>query len=488
MSETVLQVRNLAKRYGPVVALRSVDLDIKRGEIHALLGANGAGKSTLVKILSGVAQADAGSIMLTGRSVRFRNPSQARAAGLATVFQEPALIGELTVRENLSLTHSDPDQVREALASFGVSDLQFDELVRDLPLFLLRLIDLAKQLVLSPRVLLLDELTAALPSDITERVFSVLREAVRAGQSILFISHRLAEVMELCDRCTVLRDGCNVETFEPRDGGEGRMVAAMLGTSPEQLTARESRVIHQTREQVPLLDVKHLTVGPLRDVSFSVHKGEVVGLIALEGQGQDVLFAALAGEYRPSSGQIVVCGKPLSARGPADAIRQGLVLVPADRATALLPKRPIRENLTLPLYARFRSWGAIRWKAEKRRIEDVVRRLAIDARAGAAGRLSGGNQQKLTIGRWLASGFQVLLLFDPTRGIDIGTKRQLYVLIRDLAAAGAGILMFTSELREISLVADRVLVLYNGQIIEELPPDTDEETLLSACHGLEVAR
>lgn len=488
MEVELLSTRGVAKRYGPVVALRSVDLAVGRGEIHALLGANGAGKSTLVKILSGVAQADAGTIEVNGRIVRFRNPAEARMAGIATVFQDPALIGELTVRQNLLLTQSDPAAVRDCLAALGVGDLDFGELVRDLPLFLLRLIDLAKALVAAPQVLLLDELTAALPADLSERVFAAVREVARSGRSVLFISHRLAEVIELCDRCTVLRDGENVETFDPREGGEARMVTAMLGAVPEELAVRTPATNHERTGVRAVLEVKNLTVGPLRDLTFTVREGEVVGMVALEGQGQDLLFETLAGERRPLRGEIVVEGVPLRARGPADAIRHGVVLVPADRATALLPKRPIRENLTLPLYPRLRRWGPIGWRAETRRVADVIRRLAIDTRARTAGRLSGGNQQKLTVGRWLASGFRVLLLFDPTRGIDVGTKRQLYGLIREVAASGAGVLMFTSELREISLVTDRVLVLYGGTIAEELPPDVDEETLLSACHGLQVAK
>jgi ribose transport system ATP-binding protein len=446
MPQPLLQTTAVAKAFGPVVALRAVDLSVAPGEVHALLGANGAGKSTLVKILTGVLRNDSGTVAVNGEPVLLRSPTEARARGLAPVYQDPALIRDLTVAQNLRLTGVDPADVRRELAAMDLDGLDLDEQVRDIPLPFLRMLDLARALVFDPQLLMLDEITAALPPDLSERVFAVMGRWKQRDRSVLFISHRLAEVREHCDMCTVLRDGRNVASFHPGEGGESQIVAAMLGRA-----------------------------------------GEVLGLAALEGQGQDRLFEILSGNVRAAGGELLVDGRPLKARHPYDAIRRGVVLVPSNRLMALLPQRPIRENIAIPLFNRIRRWVPINTGRERRQVSEAVTRLSIDTRAAAqARRLSGGNQQKLTIGRWLAAGFRTLLLFDPTRGIDVGTKHQIYDLVRELADAGAAIVMFTSELREIGLVCDRAAVLHNGAIVAELPPTASETDLLTAAHGLEV--
>jgi len=308
---------------------------------------------------------------------------------------------------------------------------------------------------------------------------------------VLFISHRLAEVREHCDMCTVLRDGRNVASFHPgQEGGEAQIVAAMLGEASAGVrdVARERRAARERTEEAPRLVVRDLLINRQdAGVSFEVSAGEVLGMAALEGQGQDRLFEILSGNVRAAGGEILVDGQPLRARHPYDAIRRGVVLVPSNRLMALLPQRPIRENIAAPLFNRLRRWGPINTGRERRQVADAVERLSIDTRAAAqARRLSGGNQQKLTIGRWLAAGFRTLLLFDPTRGIDVGTKHQIYDLVRELADAGAAIVLFTSELREIGLVCDRAAVLHNGAVVAELPPTASETDLLTAAHGLEV--
>ena len=491
----LLAVRGVAKSYGPVVALRSVDLEVEPGEIHALLGANGAGKSTLVKILGGVLPPGAGTIEVSGARVALRSPADARAAGLAPVFQDPSLVADLTVAENLRLTRTDAGQVRRRLADLGLR-VEESALVSEVPLPLLRMIDLARALAHDPALLLLDEITAALPSDYAEKVFTVMRELKEQGRSVLFISHRLAEVQQVCDRVTVLRDGHDVDTHHTTDGGEERIVAAMLGDRAAAVTARANatpagsghvggRTAGVDRE--PVLEVRHLSDGhKLRDVSFTVGRGEVLGMVALEGQGQDSLFGVLSGDRKPASGEVRHEGRPVHARYPGDAVGRGIALVPADRGEALLPQRSVLENLTNPLYARMSRWGRIRGARERERADDVVRRLSIDIRAQEeVRRLSGGNRQKLTIGRWLTAGFTSLLCFDPTRGIDVGTKHQVYDLLRDLAEQGKSILMFTSELREVPLACDRVIVLYDGRIVAEMAAAAaDEATLLGAAHGL----
>lgn len=481
----LLETAAIAKSFGSVVALRSVDLRVEPGEIHALLGANGAGKSTLVKILSGVFPADAGTIQVNGAHVLPGRPADAMVAGLATVFQDPALIPDLTVAQNFRLTGVDVDAVRSWLERMDLADLEFDMLVRELPLELLRLLDLSRALAHDPQLLLLDEITAALPADQAEHVFAVMREWKARGRSVLFITHRLAEVLRMCDRATILRDGRNVASVIPGEGGEGRLLEAMLGEAAPDTQALAIRA--PAPSAAVMLEARDLHSGDqVNGISLKLQAGEILGIAALEGQGQDRLFDLLAGDRRPDSGQVVVEGKPMAARSPYDAIRRGVVLVPSDRHLALLPKRSVRENLAVPLYNRIGRWlNLVGDEAE--RADKAIARLSIDTRAQRqVRRLSGGNQQKVVIGRWLATGFRTLLCFDPTRGIDIQTKRQIYDLLREIADTGASVLIYTSELPEIPLVCDRVLVLYNGQVVHEQAAATaTEEGLLSAAHGLE---
>lgn len=485
----LLSVEGVAKRYGPVVALQDAELHVRPGQVHALLGANGAGKSTLVKILTGVVTNDGGRIRVDGDPRRFSSPADARAAGLAPVFQDPALVPDLTVAQNLRLTGADPGEVRRHLAGMDLEGLDFGVLVGDLPLALLRMLDLARALSFSPRLLLLDEITAALPADLADRVFTVMRQLRDDGRSVLFISHRLAEVGELCDTATVLRDGRTVAVLDPRTGGHDEMVRAMMGETPDIAGTAARKTVPTSGP--PALEARELTVrGRLHGIDLHVRTGEILGLVALEAQGQDVLFDVLAGERRPDGGAVVVAGEPLDARTPYDAIRRGVALVPSDRLKALLPQRPVRENLASPLYNRISRWGLLNRDREQEGVERAIRRLAIDTRAQSqVQRLSGGNQQKVTIGRWLTAGFRTLLCFDPTRGIDVGTKHQIYELLRELAGEGAAVILYTSELQEVPLVCDRVAVLYDGRIVHtQTAHDADEETLLTAAHGLGEGR
>ena len=493
MAETplLLEARDVAKRFGSVVALRAAALSIRKGEVHALMGANGAGKSTLVKMLTGALRPDAGTIAIRGRVRQLPSPAAARAAGLVSVYQDPALVPDLTVGQNLRLSGAEVPAVRRWLTELGLGTLDFADFVRDLPLPTLRLVDLARALAAAPDILLLDEITAALPADLAERVFAVVRRWRDLGHSVIFISHRLAEVGALCARATVLRDGVTVGVVEPAQGGEERIVALMLGSEPPTAAGLGS-VGTRPRAAVPAgrppaLEVRGLRAGPLlRDVAFNLRAGEVLGVAALEGQGQDELFACLAGLRRPDGGAVVADGKELRLRHPADAVRAGLVLVPADRLHALLHQRSVHENIALPMVRGVRSWGPLPRRRERRDVDEAVRRLQIDTRAAAQVRqLSGGNQQKVVIARWLACGFKTLLCFDPTRGIDIGTKRQIYGLVRELAASGAAVLLFSSELPELQLTCDRVIVLFGGEVVRELPAaEAVEAVLLRAAHGL----
>ena len=491
-AEPILDVRGLAKNYGPVVALRSADVTVRSGEYHGIMGANGAGKSTLVKILTGVIRPDAGTIAVHGRIRAIRSPAEARRAGLSSVYQESSLIPDLTIEQNVRLTGTPLVAVQRWFRELDVHGVDAGMLARELPLATLRVLDLARALAADPTILILDEMTAALPADLTEAVFRVLGQWRESGRSLVFISHRLADVSEVCDCVTVLRDGVTAGVVEPARGGEDQIVEHMLGQVSRPVEAAVSVTEYRPADnQGPILEARGLQVGMgLRDVSLNVHAGEIVGVAALEGQGQQELFDCLAGVRRPHGGEILVEGRSRTFRDPHDAIRQGVVLVPADRAQALLRLRSVHENVALPLVNRPGRWGLIDVAAERRQVEQAIRRLEIDTRAQSeVRRLSGGNQQKVTIARWLASGFKALLCFDPTRGIDIGTKRQIYGLVRELAADGAAILLYTSELSEIQRACDRVIVIFGGRVVGEMPAHlADEATLLRTAYGMAADR
>jgi ribose transport system ATP-binding protein len=453
------------------------------------MGANGAGKSTLVKILTGALRRDAGTLRIRGRDMSFGSPGAARRGGLVPVYQEPSLIPDLNLEENLRLGGTPREPFLHWVRELGIPDPPMDEATGRLPLATLRILDLARALASGPDVLLLDEMTAALPTDLVERVLRVVREQADAGRSVIYISHRFAEIAQLCDRATVLRDGATVGDLPIEPGVEERVVELMLGAalSPSQAARSRGAAAPATPDGPPRLRVQGLAAGSkLADVSFDLHKGEVLGVVALEGQGQDELFDALAGFRRPGSGRIEVDGRPQAFRHPADAIAAGLTLVPGDRAEALLMTRSVRENIALPLIARPGRWGPISMRREGARVAEAIERLQIDTRAqGEVRRLSGGNQQKVTIARWIAGGVRTLLLFDPTRGIDVRTKRQIYQLVRDVAAQGASVLFYTSELGEIQMACDRVVVIFNGRVVDVLDArDADEPSLMRAAYGL----
>ena len=488
-TEYLLEATDVSKRYGAVVALESASLCIRPGEVHALMGANGAGKSTLVKILAGSIRPDDGVISIRGSERMAHSPAEARRNGLVSVFQEPALIPDLDIYSNLRLTRTPVEPFKQWIDELGVKDLDFTSMARNLPLASLRIIDLARALAVEPDVLMLDEMTAALPANLTERVLDVIRDRRGGESSIIFISHRMTEIASVCDRATVLREGETVGVVEVTADSADRIVELMLGEDIEQMPVRADLATASPRQESgrPRLEARGLgSERRLHDVSFDLYPGEVLGVVALEGQGQDELFGILAGSERPDSGEVLVDGREVSFRHPADAIREGLVYVPADRAEALLMQRSVSENIALPFSVRMRQWGAITRKREKPKVEKAIETLQIDTRAqGEVRLLSGGNQQKVTIARWVAGGVQTMLCFDPTRGIDIRTKHQIYPLLRDLAQAGAAVLLYTSELSEIQLACDRAIAIFGGKVVAEIDAvDADEATLLRAIHNL----
>jgi ribose transport system ATP-binding protein len=487
----LLDATSVVKNFGAVAALRNASLEVRAGEVHALMGANGAGKSTLVKILTGALRPDSGRILIRGEQRRVHSPAQARQSGLVPVYQEPSLVPDLDIAANLRLSLTPQEPFERWVRELGVPDLDLRTTARNLPLAVLRILDLARALAVEPDVLLLDEMTAALPTDLAEKVLKAVRQQSESGRSVIFISHRFLEISALCDRATILRDGETVGVVDIEPGIEEQIVELMLGAPVEAAkgVAAGSRqaVASPSVQTTPRLAVRNLSAGTkLVDVSFDMHAGEVLGVVALEGQGQDELFEALAGLSRPSAGTIEVDGRNVRFGHPADAIKAGHVYVPGDRAEALLMQRSVRENIALPFSARPGSWGPINMASEKERVNRAIERLQIDTRAqGEVQRLSGGNQQKVTIARWLAAGVQTLLCFDPTRGIDIRTKHQIYPLLRELADQGSSVLLYTSELTEVPLVCDRAIVIFGGRVVDTITAaEADEPTLMRAAYGL----
>ena len=485
----LLEATGVAKNYGAVAALKNASLSLLPGEVHALMGANGAGKSTLVKILTGAISANAGKILVRGQERDIRSPAKARLAGLVPVYQEPSLIPDLDVLSNLRLTRTPVEPFRNWVRELGVPDLDLRETARDVPLAIQRVLDLARALAVEPDVLLLDEMTAALPANLAERVLDVVKGQSRTGRSVIFISHRFVEIAALCDRATVLRDGETVGVVDIEAGVEERIVELMLGARIEKQRVALKKAAEEAAAPTgsTRIAVRNLKVGTkLQDVSFDLRDGEVAGVVALEGQGQDELFAALAGSIAPDAGTIEVDGQGVRFHHPADAIAAGLAYVPGDRTEALAMQQSVRENIALPFSAAFRNWGPIARRRENATVQSAIERLQIDTRAQReVQRLSGGNQQKVTIARWIAADARTLLCFDPTRGIDVGTKQEIYKLLRQLASQGKSVLFYTSELEEIQLACDRAIVIFGGRVVDILPVEiADEPALTRAAYGL----
>jgi ribose transport system ATP-binding protein len=488
-SSPLLDASGVAKRYGAVSALKNASLTVLPGEVHALMGANGAGKSTLVKILTGAIPANSGRILVRGQERDIRSPAKARQAGLVPVYQEPSLIPDLDVFSNLRLTNTPVEPFRHWINELGVPDLDLRDLARDVPLAIQRVLDLARALAVEPDIMLLDEMTAALPANFAERVLDVVKRQARTGRSVIFISHRFVEIAALCDRATVLRDGATVGVVNIEPGIEEKIVELMLGAKVEKKRVAQKNATEAAAARAggSRIAVHNLQVGTkLQDVSFELKDGEVAGVVALEGQGQDELFAALAGSLKPNAGTIEVDGRQVRFNHPVDAIEAGIAYVPGDRTEALAMQQSVRENIALPFAAAFRNWGPIAVGRENATVQSAIERLQIDTRAQReVQRLSGGNQQKVTIARWIAADARTLLCFDPTRGIDVGTKQEIYKLLRQLAGQGKSVLFYTSELEEVQMVCDRAIVIFGGKVVDILPVEiADEPALTRAAYGL----
>jgi rhamnose transport system ATP-binding protein len=483
----------VSKRFAATQALSDVSLDLSPGEIHALVGENGAGKSTVVKLLAGIYQPDSGSIVLDGRSTLIHGPAHARSLGIAAVHQEPRLFADLTVAENVFMGHTPSGRFgsihwremrRSADRIFESLSVHVDSsaVVRGLSMADQQLIEIAKALSLDARVLVLDEPTASLSAHEVERLFDIVRQTRDRGVAVLFVSHRLEEVFQLCERATVLRDGRHVITAPTSDLTAGDLVRHMVGRAVS-LFPRTAAKIGDV-----LLDVHDLTrIGAFRDISFSVRAGEILGLAGLVGAGRTEVARVLFGLDRADSGEVSLDGKRVSFKTPSSALRAGIAYVPEDRhLDGLVEGFSIAENVTLPIIPRLFPRLLVRPSRERSLAAGYAERLRIRSTGmdELIEALSGGNQQKVVIAKWLATNPRVLILDEPTRGVDIGAKVEVHRIISELAASGLGIVLISSDLPEVLAMSDRIVVLHEGRISAEIPrAEASEERVMFAATG-----
>jgi ribose transport system ATP-binding protein len=495
-SEPVFRMEKVSKRYGGVIALNEADLAIRPGSIHAILGENGAGKSTLMKVMSGVVAPNEGRMLLDGHEVRFPSPTKANEAGIVCVFQELSLVPDLSVAENILISNAprrfgliDTSAQRrlaeEALARAGAPDIHPSMLVKDLPLSRRQMVEIAKALARKPRILILDEATSALTQADVRTVFDVLKRLRTEGMSLLYISHRMNEIEELADECTVFRNGRSIESFATGTRSRQETIEMMIGREyknvfPPKPAAKPDRT--------PVLSAKDLGWGhELSRINLDLRPGEIVGLGGLDGQGQRELLLALFGVLRQMNGTIAIDGKTVALDGPKAAKRPdvGMALIPEDRKTeGLLLPMSVAANLTMAGLEHVSHGGLIDRGLEDKRIGELIQQLRIKTATPdiPVGALSGGNQQKVVIAKWLLNKPRIILLNDPTRGIDVGTKQEIYRLLRDLADDGAAILFYSTDYDELIGCCDRVLVMYDGRVVTELAGDAiTEHNLIAAA-------
>jgi rhamnose transport system ATP-binding protein len=494
MAAARLALTGVSKSFGAVAALRDVHLELFAGEAHALVGENGAGKSTLVKILAGVHAPDAGTMTLDGTPVEFHGPADARAAGVAVIYQEPTLFPDLSVAENIFMGRQPLrawrriDRVamrRQAGELFGRLGVRLDpdRPARGLSIADQQLVEIAKALSFEARILVMDEPTAALSGVEVERLFSVARSLRDAGTAVLFISHRFDEVFALCQRVTVMRDGAWVSTDPAADLTIDQVVRRMVGRDVSSLYPRQ-----ETTPREVLLDVRGLTSrGAFSDVSFTVRGGEIVALAGLVGAGRSEVVRAVFGIDPYDGGEVYVAGRRLAAGSPTAAIEAGVALVPEDRRQqGLVMELSVQRNATLARRWSLARLGILRPAVERADAAAWTDRLQVKAARLAAdvSTLSGGNQQKVVLAKWLSTNPRVLIVDEPTRGIDVGTKAEVHRLLSQLAADGVAILMISSELPEVLGMADRVLVMHSGRLVREIPRDqASEEAVMFAATG-----
>jgi ribose transport system ATP-binding protein len=493
-SVPLLEMTGISKRFPGVQALDDVDLDLHAGEVLGLVGVNGAGKSTLMNVLGGVVSPDTGRIRIAGREVRVSGPHEAQAQGIAFVHQELSLFANLDIATNVHITRLPRragglldsgglrERTQDVLRRVGLRHVSARTLVGGLRPGEQQLVEIARCLASQVRILVLDEPTSSLTEPEVATLFRIVRDLRTRGVGVIYLSHRLDEIAALCDRVAVLRDGRRVATVRTGEVDRSELVRLMLG---HELTGGGRRGAAQDRV---LLEVRGLGRGRLpRDVSFTLHAGEVLGITGLLGSGRTELARCLFGLEPAETGEIVIDGRPARIRSPRDAIANGIGFLTEDRrAEGLILDKPVRDNIVLADLPSFAgAFGFVRAGREREAAERQRSALGIKAASVLqhAGYLSGGNQQKVVLAKWLQTDPRILLLDEPTRGIDVGAKEEVYRLIADLAAGGAGVVVISSEIDEVTRLSDRVLVMRAGGVVAEFPAERSPHEIMLAAAG-----
>lgn len=478
----LLELKAVHKRFAGVHALKAVNFEVRAGEIHALLGENGAGKSTLIKIIAGVHQADEGSISFLGESVHFHSPRDAQNKGIDTIHQELSLYPELSVAENIFMGHapmrklgplgfidwqSMESKAKELLAELDVHDIDVKRLVGTFNVGNRQRIEIAKALSHNARLLIMDEPTAALSESDVEQLFRIVRLLKSRGVGIIFITHKLSEVFKLCDRVSVLRDGEYIGSKNVNDTSEHDLISMMVGRSIDQLFPKQESKLGKV-----VFELRNLVCEPYsRGLSLSVRAGEILGLAGLVGSGRSETAQAIFGIRRVQAGDILLKGKKITISNPTQAVAQGIAYVPEDRASqGLIKQMSLKDNVSLAVLKTLATASFINFRKEAHLAQDALKRFSIRAYGieQRVNKLSGGNQQKVVLSKWLASEPSLLIIDEPTRGVDVGAKSEIHRLMSQLAAEkGLAILMISSELPEILGMSDRVLVMRQGKIVAE---------------------
>lgn len=490
-----IQMKGIHKAFGSNQVLSGVDFDLREGEVHALMGENGAGKSTLMNILTGLHARDEGTILIDGKETYFTNPKEAERQGIAFIHQELNVWPDMTVLDNLFIGRemSSPVGFLKYKEMKALAKKQFQRLAVDIPLNVeagecsvgqQQMIEIAKALLSDAKVIIMDEPTSALTEREIQKLFEVIASLKKDGVSIVYISHRMEEIFTICDRITVMRDGKTVDTKNIPDTNFDEVVKKMVG---RELTERFPARNPNPGEVV--LEVEHATrKGLFQDVSFQVREGEIVGFSGLMGSGRTEIMRALFGLDRLDSGEIRMFGKKAVIRKPVDAVKLGIGFITEDRKDeGLVLDFSVRENMVLPSLSGFTTKGLISSQKESAFVDALIKRLQIKthSRETAAGNLSGGNQQKVVIAKWVGIGPRLLILDEPTRGVDVGAKREIYQLMNELTVHGVAIIMVSSELPEVLGMSDRIVVVHEGHITGELSKDeaTQEKIMTLATGG-----
>ncbi len=493
MSEYVLELKGVTKIFPGVKALDQVHFSLKKGEVHALMGENGAGKSTFIKVITGVHRADEGEIFLDGNRAEFKGPKDAQAAGIAAVYQHPTSYPDLTVTENIFMGH---EIVKNGMIQWKRMNQEADKLLLQLnadfkaademgtlSVAQQQMVEIAKALSTQARIIILDEPTAALTKNESEDLYRIVDQLKASGVSIIFISHRFEDMYRLADRVTFFRDSRYIGTYESGGITNGELIKAMVGREIKDLYPKP-----EVKTGPEVLKVENMSrTGYFKDISFTLHQGEILGLTGLVGAGRTEVAESICGITKPDSGNVYIEGKHVSIKHPADAMREGLVLLPEDRQRAgLILTWGLGRNVTLPIMGKYAKCGITNEKMECETAKQLLEE--VDTKAVSifdpANSLSGGNQQKVVVAKALSQEMKVVIMDEPTKGVDVGAKAEIYQIMGDLAKKGYGILLISSEMPEILGMSDRILVMCNGRLSGELDRgEATQEVILQ--HAME---